>query len=78
MMNKRDWVVAAFETAAEVLTELVNTPQLTGLHFEFDCNVDEVPTMAYEVRRLSLKEEQKEAEDNERVNHVEDVPVLRE
>ena len=65
MMNKRDWVVAAFETAAQVLTELVNTPQLTGLHFEFDCEVNEVPTMSYEVRRLSVKEEQKEAEENE-------------
>ena len=64
-MNKRDWVVAAFETAAEVLTELVNTPQLTGLHFEFDCEVGEVPTMRYEVKRFSVKEEQKEAEDNE-------------
>jgi len=48
--NKRDWVVAAFETAAQVLTELANTPQLTGLHFEFDCELNEVPTMSYEVR----------------------------
>lgn len=62
-MNKRDWVVASFETAAEVLTELVNTPQLTGLHFEFNCEADEVPTMRYEVRRLSLKEKPAEEED---------------
>ena len=62
MMNKRDWIVAAFEVAAEVLTELVNTPQLTGLHFEFDCEVDEIPSMKYEVRRLSVKEKPAEME----------------
>lgn len=68
MMNKRDWVVAAFATAAQVLTELVNTPQLTGLHFEFDCKLGEVPIMKYEVQRLSLKEEPAETDDEEEDN----------
>ena len=55
MSDKKEWIVGAFETA-EALRELLNTPQLTGLHFEFDCEVDEIPKMTYRVNRLSLKE----------------------
>jgi len=56
MNEKRDWIVGAFETASQALLELLNTPQITSLHFEFDCKVDEIPTMTYSVERLSLKD----------------------
>lgn len=56
MNEQRDWLVGAFETASETLRELLNTPQITSLHFEFDCEAGEIPTMTYRIKRLSLKE----------------------
>lgn len=64
MADKRKWIEGAFETGAQTLLELINTPQLTKLHFEFDVEVGEIPTMQYVVTRLSIKEEQ-ESEDSD-------------
>lgn len=62
IMNNKEWVVKAFETASEALLDILKTPQLESVHFEFDCRMDELPKMTYEIERLSLKEDEEGVE----------------
>lgn len=62
----KELIEGAFETASKTLLELLNTPQIADLHFEFDYSHNEVPTMTYRINRYSIKEEQGEEDSNER------------
>lgn len=55
-INNKKWIDGAFEIASETLLDILKTPQLTGVHFEFDCRVDDLPKITYEIERLSLKD----------------------
>ena len=46
------------DEAAKILKELMDTPKLTRLHFEFDISVNSAPTVAYKVERFAYGEEE--------------------
>lgn len=54
--KNKDWITGAFETASETLFDILKTPQLTGVHFEFDYRIDECPKIKYEIERLSISQ----------------------
>ena len=51
-------IVKNADEAAEILKELMDTPQLIELHFEFDISVNSGPTVAYKVKRFAFAEEE--------------------
>lgn len=44
------------EEAIKILRELMKTPQLVDLHFEFDIGTDKLPMVQYEVKRFAYGE----------------------
>lgn len=44
------------EEAIEILRELMKTPQLVDLHFEFEIGVDKLPMVQYEIKRFAYRE----------------------
>ena len=49
------------EEVTKVLTELVNTPNMTAIHLEVDADMDSVPSVTYTITRHLLPE-RKESE----------------
>lgn len=46
------------ETAAEILLDLMKTPQLSHLKFEFETGVDCIPFVTYTVSRAAVEIEE--------------------
>lgn len=44
--------------AAKIMLELMETPQIRSLHFEFEIGVRSAPTVEYTVERLVIPEEE--------------------
>lgn len=54
--------VESAEEAIGLLRDLMNTPQMCELHFEFDCSIGYVPYVQYQVKRYVVKEEENHGE----------------
>ena len=52
MEPKRILYVESAESAAALLTELIKTPKLKAIHFEYDSSVEEVPIVKYSIERF--------------------------
>ena len=50
------------EAAAQILLDLMKTPQLLKLHFEFDVGSDGVPYVEYTVNRFAVETPDKEGD----------------
>lgn len=48
------------EEVTKVLTELVNTPNMTAIHFGVDADMESVPTVTYTITRHLLPERKDE------------------
>lgn len=51
-------IIRNADEAAEILKELMDTPQLIELHFEFDISVNSGPIVTYKVERFAYGEEE--------------------
>lgn len=52
--------VQSGETAAQILLDLMQTPQLSRLKFEFECGDDQLPFVKYTVERFAVDGDQEE------------------
>lgn len=52
--------VQSGETAAQILLDLLQTPQLSRLNFEFEVGVDRLPFVKYTVERFAVDVDQEE------------------
>lgn len=52
--------VQSGETAAQILLDLMQTPQLSRLNFEFEVGVERLPFVKYTVERFAVDEDQEE------------------
>ena len=50
------------EAAAQILLDLMKTPQLLKLHFEFNVGPDGVPYVEYTVNRFAVEPHDKEGD----------------
>lgn len=48
------------ETAAQILLDLMQTPQLSRLKFEFEVGVERLPFVKYTVERFAVDGDQEE------------------
>ncbi len=48
------------EDGGKVLTELINTPNMTAIHLELDADMESIPSVTYTITRYVLPERKDE------------------
>lgn len=46
------------DEAVKILLDLMNTPQMVSIHFEFDCGADILPMVVYTIKRFAVGEDE--------------------
>lgn len=47
------------DEAIKILLDLIKTPQLCDIHFEFDARVEKAPSVSYTIKRFAVKTNEK-------------------
>jgi len=51
-------VIADAEEAARIFLNIMNTPYLASVHFEFDAGTDRAPLITYTVKQFAIGKEE--------------------
>lgn len=54
MAVKELHTIADAEEVAKIFLEIMRTPYLCDVHFEFDCGADRAPLVKYTVKRFAI------------------------